>query len=99
MGIAICERMPEEREGSVYGVESLRMQTWMRFSAHADSDNGFSPLEDKLEGGNLKHYKKCKVFFSENNKCLFVQDAMLFLLQRIKNKAVSALSGPKSQIY
>lgn len=71
----------------------------MRFSAHADSDNGFSPLENKLEGENLKHYKKCKVSFSENNKCLFVQDAMLFLLQRIKNKAVSALSGPKSQMY
>lgn len=55
-------------------------------------------LENKLETENLKHCRTCKVFFSESNKCLSVQDVM-FLLQRIKSKALFLLSEDQNLRY
>lgn len=78
--------MPEEREGLVYGVESLRMQTWMRFCAHADSDNGFSPLENKLEGENLKHSKNAKYSFQRTINAYLCKMQCCFFYKELRTR-------------
>lgn len=70
----------------------------MRFRAHGDSGDVFF-LENKLGTENWKPCRICKILFSESSECLFVQDVMVFLLQRIKSKALFLLPEDQNLRY